>query len=186
MVRAQETDDLTWAEARVTHEYGCFWEAALKEIQSLDSWEVVKRSIVKSKNILPSTWALKRKRYPDGGIRKYKARFCVRGDNQVYGEDFDETYTLVVQWWTVQMLLSLSLTSGLKTKQVDYTNAFVQVVIDEEVYCEFPQEFIGPDNDQYVLKLKKSLYGLKQDPRLRFKTLEKTVPCSTINELPQP
>ena len=80
MVRAQEKDDLTWAEARVSHEYGRFREVALKEIQSLeekDSWEVVKRSSVKSKNILSSTWALKRKRYPDGWIRKYKARFCV-------------------------------------------------------------------------------------------------------------
>ena len=80
MVRAQEKGDLTWAEARVSHEYGRFREAALKEIQSLeekDSWEVVKRSSVKSKNILPSTWALKRKRYPDGRIRNYKARLCV-------------------------------------------------------------------------------------------------------------
>ena len=36
-------------------------------------------------------------------------------------------------------------------------------------------EFIGPDNEQYVLKLKKSLYGLKQAPRLWFKTLEKSL-----------
>ena len=43
------------------------------------------------------------------------------------------------------------------------------------MYCELPQEFIGPDNDQYVLKLKKSLYGLKQAPRLWFKTLEKSL-----------
>ena len=69
----------------------------------------------------------------------------------VYGVDFDETYALVVQWSTVRMLLSLSLTLGLKTRQVYYTNAFVQAVIDKKVYCELPQEFIGPDNDQYVL-----------------------------------
>ena len=62
----------------------------------------------------------------------------------------------VVQWLTVQMLLLLSLTLGLKTRQVYYTNAFVQVVIEKEVNCELPQEFIGPDTDQYVLKLKKA------------------------------
>ena len=178
MVRAQEKDDLTWAEARVSHEYERFREAALSEIESLEekgSWEVVSRSSVKGKHILPSTWALKRKRYPDGRIRKYKARFCVRGDRQRFGIDFDETYAPVVQWSSVRMLFTLALTLGLKTRQVDYSNAFVQADIDGEVYCELPQEFLGPDNDQYVLKLKKSLYGLKQAPRLWFKTLEKSL-----------
>ena len=44
----------------------------------------MKRSEASGKNILPLTWALKRTRYPDCRIRKYKARFCVRGDKQVY------------------------------------------------------------------------------------------------------
>ena len=81
-IRAGEKDDLTWAEARVSGEFELSKKAVHEEIASLEkkgSWVVVKRSSVKS-NILPSTWALKRKRYPDGRIRKYKARFCVRGD----------------------------------------------------------------------------------------------------------
>ena len=71
------------------------------------------------------------------------------------------------------MLFSLSLILGLKMRQVGYSSAFVQAAIDGEIYCELPQEFIGLDNEQYVLKLKKSLYRLKQAPRLWFKTLEK-------------
>ena len=80
MVQASEKDDLTWSEARISREYHKFRDAALKEVQSLESkgsWEVVKRSSVQGKNVLPSTWALKRKRFPDGRIRRYKARFCV-------------------------------------------------------------------------------------------------------------
>ena len=80
-----------------------------------------------------------------------------------------------MQWSTVRLMLSLSLSLGLKTKQVDYSNAFVQADIDGEVYCELPQEFLGPGAGDYVLKLKKSLYGLKQAPRLWFKTLEKSL-----------
>ena len=64
---------------------------------------------------------------------------------------------------------------GLKTRQVDYSCAFVQAAIDGEVYSELPQEFIGLDNEQFVLKLKKSLYGLKQAPWLWFKALEKSL-----------
>ena len=63
----------------------------------------------------------------------------------------------------------------MKSRQVDYSSAFVQAAIDGEVYCELLQEFIGQDNEQYVLKLKKSLYGLKQAPCLWFKTLEKSL-----------
>ena len=38
-------------------------------------------------NILPSTWAFRCKWYPDGSVRKLKARFCARGDKQGEGID---------------------------------------------------------------------------------------------------
>jgi len=179
MIRAKEKDNLTWAEAWVTNEYDLIWAAALEEIKSLSdkkSWKIVKRLLVKG-NILPSTWALKRKWYPDGRIRKYKARFCVRGDQQKFGFDYDETYAPVVQWSTVRMLLTLTMKLGLKTKQVDYSNAFVQAKIDGDVYCELPEDFLvnGAGSSEYVLKLERSLYGLKQAPRLWFKTFEKSL-----------
>ena len=147
-----------------------FKKAAHEEISSLEkkgSWVVVKRSSVKS-NILPSTWALKQKRYPDRRIRKYKARFCVRGDPQQYGLDYEETYALVVQWSTVKMMLTLTMKLGLRTKQVGYSNAFVQANIDGDVYCDLPTEFSLADGgkSEYVLKLKKSLHGLKHAPLL--------------------
>ena len=66
---------------------------------------------------------------------------------------------------------------GLRTKQVDYSNAFVQADIDVDVYCELPTEFLLADGrkSEYVLKLKKSLYGLKQAPLLWFKMLKKSL-----------
>ena len=76
------------------------------------------------------------------------------------------------------MLFTLALKIGLKTCQVDYSNAFVQADIDEEVYCDLPLKFCGLSSDDYVLKLKKSLYGLKQAPRLWFKTLDKSLHSS--------
>ena len=73
--------------------------------------------------------------------RKYKARFCVRGDRQWYGIGYEETYAPVVQWSTVRMMLTLTMKLGLRTKQVDYSNAFVQADIDVDVYCELPTDF---------------------------------------------
>ena len=65
-----------------------FYEAMKTEVETLEEkmgcWEVLPRP--KDKNVLPGTWAFRRKRYPDGTVKKLKARFCVRGDMQIQGE----------------------------------------------------------------------------------------------------
>jgi hypothetical protein len=53
---------------------------------------VVPISDAERHNILPSTWAFKKKRHPNGRARKFKARFCCRGDRQLEGVDYFETY----------------------------------------------------------------------------------------------
>ena len=45
----------------------------------------------KPHHVIPSTWAFKCKRYPDGYIKKFKERFCARGDKQLEGIDFFKT-----------------------------------------------------------------------------------------------
>ena len=75
-----------------------FTDASVIEIstlQGMNAWTQVLR--LPSMNILPSTWAFKIKRFPDGLVRKLKARFCVRGDKQIEGVDFFDTFAPVVQ-----------------------------------------------------------------------------------------
>ena len=61
-----------------------FRTAMRKEIDNLrkrKTWKEVKRSEVpEGAKVIPTTWAFKIKRYPDGSFRTFKARFCVRGD----------------------------------------------------------------------------------------------------------
>jgi hypothetical protein len=76
----------------------------------------------------------------------------------------------------------MSILLGLETKQVDYVAAFVQANIDTTVYVEMPLGFAQPGK---VLKLKKSLYRLKQSPRNHFQNLSAKLvalgfkPCDT-------
>ena len=100
----------------------------------------------------------------DGNIRKFKARFCFRGDQQVFRIDYFDTFAPVVCWTTVRILLILSVILGLDTKQVDYTCAFLQATITEDV-C-MPRGF--EEEVGKVLKLQRSLYGLCQSPRNVF------------------
>jgi hypothetical protein len=62
--------------------------------------------------VLKSTWAFELKWLPDGTPYQHKARFCARGDMQISGKDFFETYAPVVQWSTIRLLLSTVLTEG--------------------------------------------------------------------------
>ena len=97
---------------------------------------------------------------------KYKDRFCVRVDLQTERVDYFETYAPVDQWSTIRLLLTLILSNGWATKQVDYTNVFAQAEIMEEVYVEPLKAFGSKDKLDKILLPLKSLYGLKQAPKL--------------------
>jgi hypothetical protein len=184
--KANSEDTPNWHEAMNGPNSEGFWEAMATEIRTLtekmDAWEVVERE--SWMNVLPCTWAFRCKWFPDGLIKKLKARFCVRGDKQLEGIDYFETFAPVVSWTTVRLMLILSLILGLATRQVDYTAAFLHAPIDEDpdyanmtaeerrrsgVFVEMPKGFSEPGK---VLKLKKSLYGLKQAPRNFFQHLK--------------
>jgi Reverse transcriptase (RNA-dependent DNA polymerase) len=138
-----------------------YMEAMKVEIEALErqnTWISIIRPT--THQVLKSTWVFKLKRLPDGTPHQYKARFCVRGDLQIEGVDFFETNAPVVQWSTICMLLVSILTN----QQVDYTNVFVQAEINEEIYVEYPKLFESVSGKDRVLKLKKSLYGLRQAP----------------------
>ena len=82
----------------------------IKELEEHGTWKLVKRSNVpQGSKVLPSTWVLRAKRYPDGRLQQHKARFCVRGDRQVEGIDYTDKYSPVVAWSTVRMLLTISI-----------------------------------------------------------------------------
>jgi hypothetical protein len=158
-----------------------FLAAMGKEIAELEAhgtWKIVrKESMPDGANLLPSTWALKIKRYPDGRMRKNKARFCVRGDKQIAGVDYFESYAPVASWSTVRMVMNLAIQRNWATRQVDFSNAFVQAELKEEVYVELPEMFRDEHNhgstNGVVLKLNKSLYGLVQAPLSWYNHLQK-------------
>ncbi len=94
-------------------------------------------------NVLPSTWAFKIKRYPDGSVKKFKARFCAQGDEQLEGVDYFETWAPVVQWSTIRIVLVMAIKLGYRTAQCDITAAFIHALLpeNEEIYVQQPRGF---------------------------------------------
>ena len=151
-----------------------WWNAMGEEMDTLENqleaWSIVRRE--PWMNVLPSKWALKLKRFPDGLVKKFKARFCVRGDRQIEGVDFFETWAPVVQWTTVRSMMTLAAKMDLQSAQADITAAFVHAPLDpgEEIYVKQPRghERQSPDGKELVLKLHRSVYGLRQSSRNFF------------------
>ena len=175
---ASKADNPSWKQAMSGPFADEFWKAAVKEYKTLEAmhaWEIVDRPL--HVKILDILWAFKIKRFPDGLIKGFKGRICARGDQQIEGIDFFETYAPVVQWTTIRLMLILEVLLGLKSKQGDVTAAFLHATLgkDEHIYCEMPLGFRIPGK---VLKLKKTLYGLRQSPRAFWKYLiEKMEMC---------
>ena len=166
---ASREDNPTWWEAMSGPSADDYWKAACKEIDTLegmDAWEVVDRT--PDMEVIGSTWAFKLKRFPSGLVKKFKARFCARGDMEK--ENNFETYCPVVQWTTVRLMLILEVLLGLKSKQGDITAAFLHAEVEEDrnIYVEMPRGFRKPGK---VLRLKRWLYGNRESPREFWKYL---------------
>ena len=139
------------------------------------TWEIVSRKSVADHNVLPGTWSFKCKRKPDWKIRTFKALYCVIGDIQnILSPKPLNSYSPVVQWATVRLVLILQCVLCLQSQNVDFANAFVRSDIPsgEPVFIELPRDFKsdGGQND-VVLKLKKSLYGQAEAARLWYEKL---------------
>jgi hypothetical protein len=84
---------------------------------------------------------------------------------QTWGQNYWETYAPVVNWASVCLILAIAKIHGLLSKSIDFVLAFPQADLEVPVYMELPIGFDAPNGENYkfyVLRLNKSLYGLKQ------------------------
>jgi hypothetical protein len=97
-------------------------------------------------------------------VYKHKARINVHGGQQTYGVNYWETFSPVVNWFSIRLTLVLSLIYQWKTRQIDFVLAFPQADVECELYMELPRGLIfeGCHRDTHCLKLLKNLYGQKQ------------------------
>ena len=149
-----------------------FVEAMEKEISDHEErshWSIVTRSTLpKSSKPIKAIWSFKRKRKPDGELLKHKARLCAHGGMQQWGDNYWETYSPVVNMLSVRLILAIAKIHKLDSKAIDFVLAFPQADLKEDIWMQLPIGFqidgqTEADSDRhYVLKLNKSLYGLKQ------------------------
>ena len=135
------------------------------------TWELVPRP--SDKNVIRCRWLYKVKRGADGSINRYKSRLVAQGYSQTEGIDYEEVFAPVARTEAIRSLLSLANSENLEIHQMDVKTAFLHGVLDCDLYMEQPEGYVDPEKPDYVCKLNKGLYGLKQAARCWNATIDK-------------
>ncbi|CAL8078783.1 unnamed protein product, partial [Prunus armeniaca] len=150
------------------------WMKAMKDelnmIEKNDTWELVDRPM--DKPVIGVKWVFKTKLNLDGSVQKNKARLVAKGYSQKPGVDYNETFAPVARLDTIRTLIALAAQKGWQLYQLDVKSAFLNGVLEEEVYVDQPEGFVMKGSESKVYKLHKALYGLKQAPRAWYSEID--------------
>ena len=87
-----------------------------------------------------------------------------------------KTFASVAKLKSIQILLVVACVWKLKLFQMDVKSAFLNGILNEEVYVEKPKGFQDPRYPNHVYRLRKALYGLKQAPKAWHERLTSYLP----------
>lgn len=117
------------------------------------------------------------KRNEKGEIVRFKVRHVLQGFNQVYGKEYTKTTSLTAHTESWRVLLHLAAVQGWDAMQVDIKTAFLYGILPEEetTYMEQPKDFEELGKENYICKLERGLYGMKQAGRIWNRTLNENM-----------
>jgi hypothetical protein len=130
-----------------------------------------------------------RKRNENNEVVRYKARLVAQGFTQRPDIDFSETYSPVMSGITFRYLISLAIQNHLSTQLMDVMTTYLYGSLDSHthtyiyiwvtrfiyIYMKVPDGIPIPDKsanrNMYCVKLKRSLYNIKQSGRMWYNQL---------------
>ncbi|CAI7924826.1 unnamed protein product [Closterium sp. NIES-54] len=125
-------------------------------------------------NIVSGMWIFRVKR-PPGSPPVFKARYVVRGFSQRQGVDYFQTFSPTLKMTTLRVLLHVAAHRDYELHSLDFSTAFLQGSLHEEIWLRRPLGFTGtfPPGTQWSLR--RPVYGLRQAPRQWHDTLRTTL-----------
>lgn len=120
------------------------------------------------RKVIGCRWIFTIKYDDTGKIQCYNACIVAKGFSQKEGVDYTETFAAVATSASLRLLLMKASKEKLVVKQFDVKAAFLNGMLKEEIYMKPPPGF---EEGDFVLKLEKSLYGLKQAANVWYRTL---------------
>jgi hypothetical protein len=122
--------------------------------------------------VIGSKWIYKIKHATDGSVEKFKAQFLAKEFSQKEGIDYDETFASVVRYTSIRAVISNAAKIRWKIHRMDVKTAFLNGIIEEEVFIEQPDGFEVQGRESHMCRLKRDLYGLKQAQRAWYSRID--------------
>jgi hypothetical protein len=123
--------------------------------------------------VIGTKWVFINKLNKDGHVTRNKARLVCKGYAQVEGIYFEQTFTLVAIMEAIKLFLDYSCSKRTKVYQMDVKSFFLNGELEKKFYIEKPEGILLSEKEDYVYRLKKSLYGLKKDLRVWYSRLDR-------------
>ncbi|CAI7923505.1 unnamed protein product [Closterium sp. NIES-54] len=165
----------SYAEA-IAGEYSSEWQTAMDA--EMASWKSTCTYVDKvpplGANIVSGMWIFRVKR-PPGSPPVFKARYVARRFSQREGVDFFQTFSPTPKMTTLWVLLHVAAQRDYELHSLDFSIAFLQGSLHEEIWLHRPPGFTGsfPPGTQWSLR--RPVYGLRQAPREWHDTLRTTL-----------
>ncbi|CAI7901772.1 unnamed protein product [Closterium sp. NIES-54] len=165
----------SYAEA-IEGPYSSQWQAAMDA--EMASWKSTGTYVDEvpppGANIVSGMWIFRVKR-PPGSPPVFKARYVARGFSQRQGVDYFQTFSPTPKMTTLRVLLHLAAQRDYELHSLDFSTAFLQGSLHEEIWLRRPPGFTGlfPPGTQWSLR--RPVYGLRQAPREWHDTVRTTL-----------
>ncbi|CAI7917246.1 unnamed protein product [Closterium sp. NIES-54] len=165
----------SYAEA-IEGPYSSQWQSAMDA--EMASWKSTGTHVDEvpppGANIVSGMWIFRVKR-PPGSPPVFKARYVARGFSQRQGVDYFQTFSPTPKMTTLRVLLHAAAQRDYKLHSLDFSTAFLQGSLHEEIWLRRPPGFTGsfPPGTQWSLR--RPVYGLRQAPREWHDTLRTTL-----------
>ncbi|CAI7866233.1 unnamed protein product [Closterium sp. NIES-54] len=165
----------SYAEA-ITGPYSSQWQTAMDT--EMASWKSTGTYVDEvpphGANIVSGMWIFRMMR-PPGSSPVFKARYVARGFSQRQGVDFFQTFSPTPKMTTLQVLLHLDAQRDLELYSLDFSIAFLQGSLHEEIWLSHLPGFTGLFPVGTLWSLRRLVYGLLQTPHEWHDTLRTTL-----------
>ncbi|CAI7829121.1 unnamed protein product [Closterium sp. NIES-53] len=133
----------SYAEA-IEGPYSSQWQAAMDA--KMASWKSTGTYVDEvpppGANIVSGMWIFRVKR-PPGSPPVFKARYVARGFSQRHGVDFFQTFSPTPKMTTLRVLLHVAAQCDYELHSLDFSTAFLQGSLHEEIWLRRPPGFTG-------------------------------------------
>ncbi|CAI7928407.1 unnamed protein product, partial [Closterium sp. NIES-54] len=133
----------SYAEA-IAGEYSSQWQTAMDA--EMASWKSTGTYVddvpPPGANIVSGMWIFRVKR-PPGSPPVFKARYVARGFSQREGVDFFQTFSPTPKMTTLRVLLHIAAQRDYELHSLDFSTAFLQGSLHEEIWLRRPPGFTG-------------------------------------------